>query len=432
MVNFNYQTYGKGNFKLRLRLYDGAETRYIAVTNMLCGDLKSSDWNKKKGKFRRSAPYCDENNAFLDEFRMKYERLAVGWKGSIDSLAHAFDDENGRGIYNKPPQKIPANIKSGKTLEWMIRYIVNKMKRDNTNLDGTVSEGYTMYEKMEKRVKEYCECKKIDYGKLLLENVNESFINGLFAYIKNKGTGRCTYVSQGLHATLVTATKHGLYNINKVEMCDWIKKNSRGTKKYHTLTEEQCKIMANMSVEDLPKGPHAELYRDFCVFLLYTCQSPCDALSLRYSDIQNINGQDHFVFKRRKIAAKQSIDCSVPINSVMREIMDKWKPIAKDGYVFPVRNAERMRHIVENSDIKHFVQKLNVWLKKLGVLIGCKFPLHSYAFRHTAITRYVSKNIPVTYIANLAGTSVSNIETIYYNNQGDTTSRDMVLSAVNF
>lgn len=432
MVSLNYQAYGKRKFGLRLRIYENGETRFISVTSMLIGDLTFSDWNKKRGKFRRSAPYCDENNTFLDEFIRKYEKLSVGWKGSIDSFAHYFDDENGRIHYNKPAQTIPVNTVNGKTFDWMVKYIVCKMKRNNVNTDGTVSEGYTMYEKMAKRVAEYCEHKKIDYAGLMLEGVDANFINGLFDYVKNKKTGRCVYVSQGLHATLSMATKFGLYNINKVAMCDWIKKNGRGTKKYHTLTDEQCRKLANMSAEELPPGPHSELYRDFCVFLLFTCQSPCDAVSLKYSDIQNINGMDHFVFKRRKIASRQSIDCSVPINDVMRKIMDKWKSKAKNGYVFPIRNAERMKHIVENSDIKHFVQKLNIWLKKMGAILGCKFPLHSYAFRHTGITRYVSKNIPVTYIANLAGTSVSNVETIYYNNQGDTTSRDMVLNAVNF
>ena len=213
-------------------------------------------------------------------------------------------------------------------------------------------------------------------------------------------------------------------------MCDWIKKNSRGTKKYETLTDEQCKMLADMPVDKLPKGEHSELYRDFCLFILYTCQSPCDAIALKYSDIQHINGQDFFVFKRRKIAAKQSTACSVPINPVMRSIMDRWKGLSSDGYIFPIRNKFKLNHIVENSDIKHFIQHMNIWLKKMGELLGCKFKLHSYVFRHTGITRYVSLKIPVTYIANLAGTSVSNIESIYYNNHGDITSRDMVLNAV--
>ena len=157
------------------------------------------------------------------------------------------------------------------------------------------------------------------------------------------------------------------------------------------------------------------------------------ALCLKYDDIQTLNGVDHFVFKRRKIAGKQSTDCSVPINPRMREIMKRWKRKSKDGYIFPVRTDARVAHYKDsNQDINKFVQRVNVWLKKVGPMIGVSFPLHNYVFRHTGITHYISKGIPVIYVANLAGTSVKNCEAIYYNNQGDVTSRDMVLNATDF
>ena len=431
MVNINYQAYGGRNkFKLRLRFYENGETRYIAVTPMLRGELKHSDWNANKKKFRRSAPYSEENNEFLESFMEKYIEIARGWKGTLDTLVHSFDKENNREGYNRPPQKIPLESDAERTFEWMVQFIVNRMKRNNVNPDGTVSEGYTMYEKMEKKMKAFCQSRGIDYRNLLLKEFTPNFINAFFRFVALNSRGRCIYASQGLHATLNTASKYGLYDIGKVEMCDWIKKNSRSSRKYETLTEEQCKMLAEMPVEKLPKGEHSELYRDFCLFITYTCQSPCDAISLKYSDIQNINGQDYFVFKRRKIAAKQSTDCSVPINHVVRSIMEKWESASSDGYIFPIRTKAKLNHIVENSDIKHFVKKMNVWLKKVGVLLGCKFKLHSYVFRHTGITRYISAKVPITFVANLAGTSVQNIEHIYYNNHGDTASRDMVLNAV--
>ena len=73
-----------------------------------------------------------------------------------------------------------------------------------------------------------------------------------------------------------------------------------------------------------------------------------------------------------------------------------------------------------------------MWLKKVGAILGCKFPLHSYTFRHTAITHYISKGVPTMYVANLMGTSVKNCEQIYYNNRGDIASRDKVMNALMF
>ena len=85
-----------------------------------------------------------------------------------------------------------------------------------------------------------------------------------------------------------------------------------------------------------------------------------------------------------------------------------------------------------NGDIKHFIGRLNVWLKKVGKTLGCKFPLHSYTFRHTAITRYVSKGVPVAFVANMMGTDIKNIERVYYNNRGDMASISKVLETARF
>ena len=113
--------------------------------------------------------------------------------------------------------------------------------------------------------------------------------------------------------------------------------------------------------------------------------------------------------------------------------MQRWKLEAKDGYIFPIRNKRKLKEQqTNNGDIKHFLSRLNMWLKKIGAILGCKFPLHSYTFRHTAITHYISKGVPTMYVANLMGTSVKNCEQIYYNNRGDIASRDKVMNALMF
>lgn len=175
------------------------------------------------------------------------------------------------------------------------------------------------------------------------------------------------------------------------------------------------------------------MYRDFCLFILYTGQSACDAIALRYSDIKKIGGISHFVFNRRKIAEKQAVPCSVPINTELDRIMLRWRRLAKDGYIFPIRNKEKLKtQTTNNGDIKHFIGNLNNWLKKVGKALGCSFSLHTYTFRHTAITHYISKGVPVIYVSNMMGTSIENCEKIYYNNQGDVASRNKVLAAMKF
>lgn len=421
MISINYQTYGNRGLQLRLRFYLDGQTKFINVTKLLKGNLMKRHWNMKKKCFYSSAPNADENNRTLDDFKRPYDEKAKTWIGTLDGFMLSFD---------RSEEMCKDEVKR---LSWVFQYFISEMKRNSRNPDGTISGGYEPYEKLIKRLGEYCNAKHINFDSLTLTDITPQFVNIFLEWITNRGRGRCLYASQTLRALLNKCDKMGWFDIKSVKRCNWFRKEGKSSKKYHTLTNDQCKRFIELRKDELPKGKRTELYRDFCIFILYTCQSVCDAVALQYKDIQTINGVDHFVFKRRKIANKQSVDCSVPINHVMRDIMKRWKPYSKDGYVFPIRSKERMAASnINNGDIKHFISKINNWLKKVTDIIDCPFPLHTYVFRHTGITHYISKGIPVLYVANLAGTSVSNCESIYYNNQGDTTSRDKVLNAVEF
>lgn len=418
MVSINYQTYGKG-FNLRLRLYQDGEVRYINVNKLLRGNILKRQWNSKRQAFTASAPYCEENNKVLDDFRKKYEDMAVGWKGSVASLVLAVNgnrDEKTLAVPNEP------------TMHELIEIIVSELKK-NKHPDGTVKGTYEPYEKVERRLEEFCKYAHIAYKSLKVKDVTPIFVNSLFDWImtKRKGQG-FVYISKMLHAMLGKAESRDWFDMSTVKRVKWSKKPLTSAQKYRTLTPEQCEKLINMDRTELPKCSKRVLFRDFCVFILFTGQSPCDAISLQKSDIQIINGVKHFVFRRRKIAEKQAIPCCVPINPIMEKIIKRWSLTAKDGYIFPIRDKKKMAtQKTNNGDIKKFISKCNLWLKKLGEALDCDFPLHLYTFRHTAITNYLSKKVPVIYVANMMGTSVQNCEKIYYNNQADKASMEMVL-----
>lgn len=416
MVTVNYQMFGNKGFQLRLRLYQDGETKYINVTKLLKGSIQRRHWNQKKQQFIPSCPYSAENNDILVLFRQKYDERAIEWNGSLFGFVASFKNEE-----TKPLSRV----------DELFDFIIEEKKK-SYHADGTQKGTYEGYEKTRKRLEEYCQCAGIVYEKLLVSEISTAFLNGMFDWIQRKKKGKgLMYVSKMLHAVMNIAEREGVFDMSALKSVKWKKKDAGSTNKFRTLTDAQCKKLESMDVRDLPRNPKSELYRDFCVFLLYTGQSPCDAISLKYSNIENIDGVDHFVFKRRKISEKQAVPCVVPINSHMRKIMERWKKESRDGYVFPIRNKWKMANQkTNNGDIKHFISRINMWLKKVAVLLGCDFSLHTYTFRHTAITRYISRGVPVTYVANLMGTSVKNCEQIYYNNKGDVKSRDLVLSMV--
>lgn len=418
MININYQSFGKG-FQLRLRLYQDGETRYIAVNKLLKGSIQKKHWNQKKQLFIPSCPFSDENNKTIVKFKRKYQDAAIDWKGSVLGLINSVDS-NTSSIFAEEGEM---------TLHGFICSVVEELKQ-NKHPDGTVKGSYEGYEKLDRRLEEYCAYKNVDYYRLPITELNAPFVNSVFDWVVNvkKGKGH-VYISAMLHAIVVRADKEDYVKMDDFKKCKWRGKNRVSVQKHNTLTEEQCKKLASLKVCDMPSSSKSELYRDFCIFLLYTGQSPCDAISLKYSDICRFGNVDHFVFKRRKIAEKQVVPCSVPINSEMERIMKRWKPESRDGYVFPIRNKMKIReHQGDNGDIKQFIKKLNVWLKEIGDIIGCEFPLHTYTFRHTAITRYICMGVPVIYVANLMGTSVKYCESVYFNERADTASRDKVMN----
>ncbi|MCM1296833.1 MAG: tyrosine-type recombinase/integrase [Muribaculaceae bacterium] len=418
MVTINYQQFGSKGFQLRLRLYQAGETRFINVTKLLKGNIQKRHWNQKKQLFIPSCPYADENNSILVQFRQKYDEMAIKWTGSLSGMVAAMEQED-------------AGREEMLTVSGFIRGISDEISK-RRHPDGTRKGTFECYDKLNRRFIEYCKTKRIKHEKFLITEITPNFVNEWFDWIAvtRNGVG-FAYISKMLHSVVMKADKAGHLKADDFKNCNWYKKNGWSAHKNKTLTEEQCRMFATMDLDSVCKSRMNELYRDFCLFILYTGQSPCDAVALQRSNIERINGIGHFVFRRRKIAEKQAVPCCVPINAELERIMNRWGKVSRDGYIFPFRNKEKLKtQATNNGDIKHLIGKLNYWLKKVGAALGCQFPLHTYTFRHTAITRYIEKGVPVVYVANMMGTSVENCEKIYYNNQADISSRNKVLSAM--
>lgn len=93
MITTNYQTYGKSEFNLRLRVYQNGETRYVYVNKLLQGKLNKCHWNQKKQLFVSSAPFSEENNEALVQFKRKYDEKAINWSGSVFNFILSFNED---------------------------------------------------------------------------------------------------------------------------------------------------------------------------------------------------------------------------------------------------------------------------------------------------------------------------------------------------
>ena len=426
MINLNYQSFGTEGFNLRLRFYCNGETKYLAINRKLKGNLYKRHWNQKKQCFIPSAPYSEENNRILREIIEPYQQCADEWRGELKAFIEQFNKRKRRKFMPKKPVAsvgIPCTLKE--MFEYEIRFQKTKVREDRT-LKGT----YETYEKVCKRMCEFCSSKHADFEKVRLRDVDANFINCFFEWMESRrGNGKFVYISSCIKAILNKAARNGWYDANLMCGAMWRRKGM-STHKYETLTKDQCRRFINMGIDELPSpnAKYTELFRDFCVFILFTCQSPCDAICLKYENV--ING--NIIFKRRKIAERQYRPCVVPVNHILQGLLDKYRGVNEDGYIFPIRTARKIAMSrTNNGDIKTFISYCNMWLAEVGKLLGCEFKLHLYTFRHTGITNYISTGADYLTISDLAGTDPDNLKNTYYNCLQDDLNRNKLLSVVN-
>lgn len=423
MVTINYQTFGKKGFGLRLRIYLDGETKYIVVNKFLKGQLYLKHWNQKRQRFIPSAPYSEENNKALDMIAEKFLEAARTFAGT------------GINAFFRYAEGKPKGDEGGMKLSFLISHVI-AMHKKKIREDGTMKDTFMAYEKLESKMKLYCQHIGRAYESIYLDEVDTGFINGAFDWIGSECKGKGYYnFSQFLHATLNVADSNGWYDIGKVEKCRWMRtKKLHTAHKYRTLDEEQFRRFSEFDSSVLPdawKWKNAQLYHDFCIFIFYSCQSPCDAICLQQRNVKVMDGQKYLVFLRRKIDDRQDVECFVPVNKVMDGIMGKYSSVSEDGYIFPIRNKKKLlTQKTNNGDIKKFISGANLWLAKVGEAMKLDFKLHLYTFRHSGITNYLRNGVSPAFVSDLAGTDMRNLSKVYYNNRGDSENKRKVLEAM--
>lgn len=225
--------------------------------------------------------------------------------------------------------------------------------------------------------------------------------------------------------------KDVMFNISQIgdfQFCDYNpdKYTTDGRQHPDVLSSEELKTFLNFNPSDITprykNRKQVELYYDFCVFMFHSFFAPCDVIKAKWRDITRKNT----IAVRRK---KTHRPVEIPITPVMRKIIDKYKGQSKDGYIFPIMDDEKEKtYNTKDYTYKKFREFLNKWLKVVGKELGLYFDLYAYVFRHTAITVALDSGLPVSYIAEAAGTSIEMIQQHYYNGESQS-NRERLTSA---
>ena len=90
----------------------------------------------------------------------------------------------------------------GMTLQHFIHIIISRLN-ECKHADGTIKGSFEGYEKLERRIQEFCKTKKIKYEKLLISDITPGFVHGWKNPAKVKGVSIFPRCSMRLYQKLI-------------------------------------------------------------------------------------------------------------------------------------------------------------------------------------------------------------------------------------
>lgn len=390
---------------LVLRISEGKERYYKKVHSLLIGNPDIKYWDANKERFTyRSKDYV-ANNAQLERFKDIYKKLITNYPELTARQIASFYKTGNRhqkavGIGVVLSQRPYRN-----SVEEYLKVVIEREKSKPGN-------NFMFYKKLLQR----CQKTIPDFSSLTFQAIDFDLclrMAQMFAKYKNyRG------ISKGFRALLGKAdmdqnVQFSLKQIGGFKFQHYNpEKYMEGIAIPNILNEEKLRIFLNMDINVITptyrNRKEVELYHDFCKFMFYTFLAPCDVIKLEYRNISNRNT----LTLRRKKTCKLT---EIPILPPMASLIEKYKSKYKNKYIFPVLSHGLAREYKTRDYLSiRFRENLNKWLKALGNDLELDFNLHSYVFRHTAISTAVNGGLPLAYVAMLAGVKPETIHRYYY------------------
>lgn len=396
---------------LALRISENKTRYYKRVTHLLKGKPNlEKHWVKEKERFSAYAVSYAENNQILEDFKAVYWKLITEHPELTAKQVANYYKSHFTTQEAQPKEKVS---------EWSVEEYKNSVEKylETVILREKAKQGcnHETYYKLLAR----CRADIPGFDTMAFSTIDYNKMVGIAYIFARKRAYRNT--AKSFRALLGRAHKDKdvMFNLGQIgtfcfsdynpDRYDVVERHP------DVLSDEQLRRFMNFSVQDITPSykdrNQVELYYDFCVFMLHTFFSPCDVIKVKRRDITRKNT---LLVKRKK--THRTVE--VPITPVVRAIIDKYKGQSKDGYIFPIMDdEEEKKYSTKDYTYKKFREYLNVWLKEIGKELETDFNLYAYVFRHTAITVAINNGLPISYIANAAGTSVEMIQQHYYNGE---------------
>lgn len=199
-----------------------------------------------------------------------------------------------------------------------------------------------------------------------------------------------------------------------------IRPNNKRNGKQETLTPQQLKELESLNVSNIKLTKSRNdtdeaktMLLDVALLMYYTFSRPYDILLFNIADFQYNKDYDCWCWRyapHKK--GEHATICEIPITCVEAlKIIEKYKGKRKKGYLFPYLESTKGDMYVKRNKINIAINEL---LQKAAQYYNWGFKPTMYTLRHTQITNSVANGMPINLVADLAQTSVREINNTYY------------------
>lgn len=422
MANLNLSFSLEKKHGLVLRITEQGQTNgsRVKVKNLVDPDF--SVWNKKEQMFVGTGKTISQNNRVLLKMMQQYQVALKSDEFDSPAELKRFVETGEKSVIEKPKVM---------TLGDYLKSLIYDMKHEKNRMPSKNYQNYiTLLHKLESEGK---------IIKVAINAVDDSHFIAFGKYILLQLKGK-NYLGlmKMFHTTLVKARRSKLtdkvldYPYRKDAPNDIEKAWKKAKNGIDTITEEQLatfKEMDLLSVVDKRDVGHAEMYRDFCVFLYEMKMRPCDVVKLHKNDIDYKTNTLCYWATKKKNYTKQELAIVRPLLSeTAKALIKKYAGKSSKGYVFPLAMNEYDWNFRDDVSFNKWYNRnqaqlytINQFLKKVAKKLKID-KLTLYTFRHSAFTHGILKGANLMQLAKEGGTSIDMFQRHYFNHLANNSS----------
>ncbi len=386
------------------------KTGYARVPKVLNVTGLFKNWDAKSQSFRIGSSEATTKNKLLFDLRTKYLHVADTWEAeernwSPVQLAHCFDEIKAA----QPEVKV-------KSVLQMIDYLESRFKEKKRIKNNQVVDSSNTAKKYAELRRTLQAFTKEKYGKafssFFFPDITEQFLLDFVFWVKEQGIrngnkGGLTGKLRRLRAICNYAKKQEMYGVNMdAFLCldddiKWPKTTSKA------VSDKIIEKIANIDRSLFTKKE--QLHLDLLLFSYYTGgMANVDVCNLTWDSVQ----EDCIVYERIKFPKTAK-----PILlKKARVIMDKYKGMGYENYVFPVFTHKHTTTAKKTTRVKQLSSLLSKTLTKICRMLHIKDNITWYSARGSFISKMVDAGNNPYVVAEMAGNSPLTIYKHYYKN----------------